>query len=153
MDFAAATLSDNSLRQTVHTHRASVHQASKSLAALLRVARVTADLGKVMAAYCRVYDSHHLQADCQELRSAPEPYAQSSSMSYLTLILEIWLMWTVCVCVSCVCVSDSSAECPASLLLYQRTFSKHFHNFVELCLLSEPISRSVAAASQKFWQL
>jgi len=146
VDFAAATLSDNSLRQTVYTHRASVHQASKSLAALLRVARVTADLGKVMAAYCRVHD-------CQELRSASEPYAQSSSMSYLTLMLEIWLMWTVCVCVSCVCVSDSSAECPASLLLYQRTFSKHFHSFVELCLLSEPISRFVAAASQKLWQL
>jgi len=28
---------------------------------------------KVMAAYRRVYDSHHLQADCQEPGSAPEP--------------------------------------------------------------------------------
>ena len=37
-------LSDNSLRQTVHTHRASVHQAAKLVAALLRVARVTAGL-------------------------------------------------------------------------------------------------------------
>ena len=27
-----------------------------------------------MAAYRRVYDSHHLQADCQEQGSAPEPY-------------------------------------------------------------------------------
>ena len=27
-----------------------------------------------MAAYRRVYDSHHLQADCQEPASAPEPY-------------------------------------------------------------------------------
>jgi len=27
-----------------------------------------------MAAYRRVYDSHHLQADCQEPGSAPEPY-------------------------------------------------------------------------------
>ena len=35
---AAATLSGNSLRQTVHTHRASVHQAAKLVAALLRVA-------------------------------------------------------------------------------------------------------------------
>jgi len=33
-----------SLRQTVHTHRASVHQAAKLLAALLRVAGVTAGL-------------------------------------------------------------------------------------------------------------
>jgi len=27
-----------------------------------------------MAAYRLVYDSHHLQADCQEPGSAPEPY-------------------------------------------------------------------------------
>ena len=40
----AATLSGNSLRQTVHTHRASAHQAEKLAAALLRVARVTAGL-------------------------------------------------------------------------------------------------------------
>jgi len=36
-----ATLSGNSLRQTVHTHCASVHQAAKLVAALFRVARVT----------------------------------------------------------------------------------------------------------------
>ena len=29
-----------------------------------------------MADYRRVYDSRHLQADCQEPGSAPEPYAQ-----------------------------------------------------------------------------
>ena len=28
-----------------------------------------------MEAYRRVYDSRHLQADCQEPGSAPEPYA------------------------------------------------------------------------------
>ena len=27
-----------------------------------------------MAAYRRVYDSRHLQSDCQEQGSAPEPY-------------------------------------------------------------------------------
>ena len=32
------------LRQTAHTHRASVHQAAKLVAALLRVAGVTAGL-------------------------------------------------------------------------------------------------------------
>jgi len=37
-------LSGSSLRQTVHTHRASVHQAEKLLAAFLRVAGVTAGL-------------------------------------------------------------------------------------------------------------
>ena len=39
-----ATLSGNSLRQTVHTHCASVHQAAKLVAALLRAAGVTAGL-------------------------------------------------------------------------------------------------------------
>jgi len=34
------------LRQTVHTHRASVHQAAKLVAALLWVARVTAGLAE-----------------------------------------------------------------------------------------------------------
>jgi len=44
VQIAVATLSSNSLRQTVHTHCASVHQAAKLVAALLRVAGVTARL-------------------------------------------------------------------------------------------------------------
>ena len=78
VQITAAALSGrpNSLRQTVHTHCASVHQAAKLVAALLRVAAVTECLRKVMAAYRRVYDSRHLQADCQEPGSAPEPYAR-----------------------------------------------------------------------------
>ena len=40
VQIAAVTLSDNSLRQTVHTHHASVHQAGKLVAALLRVVGV-----------------------------------------------------------------------------------------------------------------
>jgi len=76
VQIAIATLSGNSLGQTVHTRRASVHQAAKLAAALLRVAGVTAGLRKVMASYRRVYDSSHLQADRQELGSAPEPYAR-----------------------------------------------------------------------------
>ena len=36
-----------------------------------------------MAAYRRVYDSRHLQADCKEPGSAPEPNARQSSMGYL----------------------------------------------------------------------
>jgi len=70
-------LSRNSLRQTVHTHSASVHQAVKLVAALLRVAGVTAGLAESNGSLPgRVYDSRHLQADCQELGSAPEPYTQ-----------------------------------------------------------------------------
>ena len=36
-----------------------------------------------MAAYSRVYDSRHLQADYQEPGSAPEPYVRQSSIGYL----------------------------------------------------------------------
>ena len=43
---AAAKLLGNSLRQTVHTHRTSLHQAGKLVAALLRVARVTTGLAE-----------------------------------------------------------------------------------------------------------
>ena len=50
IQIAAATLSGNSLRQTVHTHRACVHQAAKLVATLLttllRVAGVTAGLAE-----------------------------------------------------------------------------------------------------------
>ena len=42
-----------------------------------------------MAAYRRVYDSRHLQADCQEPGSAPGPYARQSSMGYLYLSYRI----------------------------------------------------------------
>jgi len=38
--------SNQSLRQTVHTHRAAVHQTAKAVAALLRVVRVTAGLAE-----------------------------------------------------------------------------------------------------------
>jgi len=44
VEIAAMMLSGSSVRQTVHTHCACVHQAAKLVAALLRVARVTAGL-------------------------------------------------------------------------------------------------------------
>ena len=53
---AAATLSGNSLRQTVHTYRASVYQAAKLVAALLRVLGVTAGLAEINGRR-RVFDS------------------------------------------------------------------------------------------------
>jgi len=46
LQIAVATLSGNSLKQTVHTHRASVYQLAKLVASLLRVARVTAGLAE-----------------------------------------------------------------------------------------------------------
>jgi len=46
VQIAGTTLSGNSHRQTVHTHCASVHQAAKLVAVILRVARVTAGLAE-----------------------------------------------------------------------------------------------------------
>ena len=46
VQIAVVTLSGNSLRQTVHTHCFSVHQAAKLVAALLRVVGVTAGLAE-----------------------------------------------------------------------------------------------------------
>ena len=43
-----------------------------------------------MAAYRRVYDSRHPQADCQEPGSAPEPYARQSSTGDLLYRLTPW---------------------------------------------------------------
>jgi len=43
---AVATLSGNSLRPTVHTHCASVHEAAKLVADLLRAVKVTAGLAE-----------------------------------------------------------------------------------------------------------
>jgi len=48
---------------------------------------VTAGLAESNGSYRRVYDSRHLQADCQELGSAPEPYAWQSSMGCLYFFL------------------------------------------------------------------
>ena len=77
VQIAVATLSGNSLRQTVHTHCASIHQAAKLVAALLRAARVTAGLSESNGSLLPgLYDSRHLQTDCQEPGSAPESYAR-----------------------------------------------------------------------------
>jgi len=57
-------LSVNSLRQTVHTHRASVHQAAKLVAALFKGCGVTAGLAESNDSLRRVRDSRHLQAAC-----------------------------------------------------------------------------------------
>jgi len=87
VQIAVATLSDNSLRQTVHTHRVSVHQAAKLVAALLRVARVTAGLAESRpngSLYRRVYDSRHLQADAKYWDQLRKP----------TLSNRVWATFT-----------------------------------------------------------
>jgi len=57
------------------------------VAALLRVAGVTAGLAESNGSLLPG-DSRHLQADCQEPGSAPEPYARKSSMGYLFAIVN-----------------------------------------------------------------
>ena len=63
---------------------ASVHQAAKLVAALLRVAGVTAGLAESNGSLSRVYDSRHLQADCQEPGSAPTLPLSAPCRSYAT---------------------------------------------------------------------
>jgi len=58
-----------------------------------------------MAAYRRVYNSRHLQADCQEPGSAPELYARQSSMGHLYLLTTLQWCDTVVMCV-CDCSAD-----------------------------------------------
>jgi len=77
----AATLSGNSLRQTVHAHRASVHQAVKLVAALLRVARVTAGLEESNGSIPPGLWLTSPPGWLKEPGSALEPYAQQSSMA------------------------------------------------------------------------
>jgi len=89
---AGATLSSNSLRQTVYTHCTSIHQAAKLVAALLRIARVTAGLAESNGSL-RGYDSRHLQADYQEPGSAPEPYVRQSSIGYLYFFTSDYLRY------------------------------------------------------------
>jgi len=65
------TLSGDSLRQTVHTHCASVHQAAKFVAALLRVAGVTVGLAKSNGSLPLGLWLISPAGDCQEPGSAP----------------------------------------------------------------------------------
>ena len=59
-----------------------------------------------MAAYRRVYDSRHLQADCQEPGSALEPYARYSSMGYFYLFYVFLKLFT-----AILVRSDTLASC------------------------------------------
>ena len=45
-----------------------------------------------MAAYRRVYDTSHLQADYHEPEAAPEPYARQSSWATFTFVLYAILL-------------------------------------------------------------
>ena len=65
----------NSFRQPVHTHRAFVHQ-TKLVAALLRVAGVTAGLAEINGSLPPGVWLMSPAGSLPEPESAPEPYAQ-----------------------------------------------------------------------------
>ena len=46
-----------------------------------------------MAAYRRVYDSRHLQADCQKPGSAPEPYTVKNVGAVWVPHGAVWCRW------------------------------------------------------------
>ena len=46
-----------------------------------------------MVAYGRVYDSHHLQAECKEPGSAPESYVRVTVTYFCSLFVPSALLW------------------------------------------------------------
>jgi len=93
VQIAVATLSGNSLRQTARAHCASVHQAAVLVAALLRVAGVTAGLAESNGSLPRVYDSRHLQANCQnrgQLRNPTLGNRVWATFTFFTLGVVPW---------------------------------------------------------------
>jgi len=77
-----------------------------------------------MAAYRRVYDSRHLQADCQESGSAPEPYTLGnrvwatftflplSIMTIMTLFVVFNEKYLPNVAQMCIITTQNQDTCP-----------------------------------------
>ena len=125
-----------------------------------------------MAAYRRVYDSRHLQADCQEPGSAPEPYARQSSMDYLfcvynNLISSVQFSWCD-VSRQAGTQACSSAKEACSLRRYQcksinyvinSTFRKIFNTrsqetvvtYAWKCLVVSRLSGQLRYANASYW--
>ena len=84
------------------------------VAALLRVAGVTADQAESNGSLRRVYDSRQLQADCQEPGSAPEPYALGNRV-WATFTIFTWVYMSkvnaTCVCAASASTAASSEYC------------------------------------------
>jgi len=80
-----------------------------------------------MAAYRLIYDSRHLQADCQEPGSAPKTYVQQSSMGYL-------------------CLFTFTCACMGRRVSMQSTYSALFGRGRQRCGLCLPIIYFASAA-------
>ena len=97
VQIAAAMLSGNSLRQTVRTHCASVHQAAKLVAALLRVVWVTAGLAESDAEFMTHVTCRLTAKNRDQLRNP-------------TLGNRVWATFTFFTCQYDCCRSSSSGE-------------------------------------------
>ena len=112
VQITVSTLSGNSLRQTAHTHCASVHQAAKLVAALLRVAGVTAGLAESNGSLPSVYDSRH-QVTCRltaknrdQLRNPTLSNRVWATFTFLVtdyVTLNLYVCMYVCIRRSCLC--------------------------------------------------
>jgi len=115
-----------------------------------------------MAAYRRVYDSRHLQADCQEPGSAPEPYCSVIEYGLLSVRGQCIVCVTVqsvldpgnytmrpCVtrpvcscCLSCACVVSSLPSLTFNLKAVRciSTLRPHRAHAVRRCCLLRHVS-------------
>jgi len=117
IQIAAAMLSGNSLRQTVHTHCASV-QAAKLVAALQRVVRVTANLAESNGS---LSPGLWLNVTCMCTAK------NSDQLQNPTLSSRVWATSTFCLCLytSALLTIDnlSAFKCQVKSHLFQCAFT------------------------------
>jgi len=119
VQIAAAMLSGNRLRQTVHTRRTSVHQAAKLVAAVLRVARVTARLAESNGSRFMTYATCRLTAKNRD--QLPDPmfgnrvWATFTFLCYVC-VRVVWL-YRLLSCLALHCGESSAADVGCQLLL------------------------------------
>ena len=89
-----------------------------------------------MAAYRRVYDSGHLQADCQEPGSAPEPYRLGN---------RVWVGTNLIHGEKCVISRDVSENQPG----FTENSRKEFQKFTENSRVPQTLYRGVMLMQTK----
>jgi len=96
---AATTLSGNSLRQTVHTHCASVHQAAKLVAVLLRVVGVTVGLAKSTAGFMTYVTCRLTAKNRDQLRNPTLGNQVWATCTFLVSVClsvcPVWARWSL----------------------------------------------------------
>jgi len=77
-----------------------------------------------MASYCRVYDSRHLQADCKEPASAPDPTLgilvwATFTFTFLQFV-HSHISKTTCFVTSCYHTAEAHPNCPVMADVFER---------------------------------